>query len=255
MQPERSQREHDVRSSSALTIASSAQPTLYLSEWPFDPTIAMLVQADHTIEIDLNHLIDLINRASALGVRKIRTGALRATSAARVLSQGFHVIDTLALLSRDLSTPIRRPSVTLRTRRLRRRHIAAAESVDLDAFGPKWAQHRDALRDTGQATLHSRSRRVASDNQRVIGFALSGYTNDVGYLQRLAISPDHQGRGIGSVLAYDALQWMQRRGCDHALVNTSLRNERALGLYERIGFSELAEKLTIAELDVERRSL
>lgn len=250
MQPERSQPLDAAAPTRALIVATLSQPTLHLSEWPFDPTIAMLVQADHTVEIDPEHLVELIGRAASLGVRKIRTGALRATSTERVLSQGFHAIDTLALLSFDLSAPLRPLSVDSRLRPLRRRHLSAAEEVDLDAFGPKWAQHRGALLDTRQATLHSRSRRMTIDGQPVVGFALSGYTNEVGYLQRLAVSPNHQGQGIGFALTSDALRWMRQRGCDHALVNTSVRNEGALGLYEKIGFSVLAEQLTIAEIDV-----
>ena len=255
MHPERAQPVDDLPSPRALTIATSSQATLYLSEWPFDPTIAMLVQADHTVEISPDHLVELIDRAATLGVRKIRTGALRATSADRMLSQGFHVIDTLALLSFDLSAQIPQLPTNARVRRLRGRQLSAAESVDLDAFGPKWAQHRNALRDTRQATLHSRSRRVSAADQSVIGFALSGYTNDVGYLQRLAVSPAHQRKGVGYALTSDALRWMRHRGCDHALVNTSVRNEGALNLYAQIGFSELAEKLTIAEISVESTSL
>ncbi len=250
MQPERKRPVDAVASPRALTVASSSQPTLHLSEWPFDPTIAMLVQADHTVEIDPEHLVELIGRAKSLGVRKIRTGALRATSTERVLSQGFHTIDTLALLSFDLSAPIRPPSTDAHLRPLRRRHLSAAVAVDLDAFGPKWAQHRDALHDTRRATLHSRSRRATIARQPVVGFALSGYTNDIGYLQRLAVSPQHQSQGIGYALTSDALQWMQQRGCDHALVNTSVQNEGALGLYENIGFSVLSEQLTIAEIDL-----
>ena len=239
MQPERKRPVDAVASPRALTVASSSQPTLHLSEWPFDPTIAMLVQADHTVEIDPEHLVELIGRAKSLGVRKIRTGALRATSTERVLSQGFHAIDTLALLSFDLSAPIRPPSTDAHLRPLRRRHLSAAVAVDLDAFGPKWAQHRDALHDTRRATLRSRSRRATIDRQPVVG-----------YLQRLAVSPQHQGQGIGYALTSDALQWMQQRGCDHALVNTSVQNEGALGLYENIGFSVLSEQLTIAEIDL-----
>ncbi len=253
MQSERSQPVDGVPSPRTLTVASSSQPTLHLTEWPFDPTIAMLVQADHTVEINAEHLVELVNRASSLGVRKIRTGALRATSAEKVLDQGFHIIDTLALLSFDLSQPIRPPASTSRTRPLRGRHFSAAESVDLDAFGPKWAQHRDALIDTRRATLHFRSRRVGSNNEPIIGFALSGYTNDVGYLQRLAVSPAQQGNGIGYALSYDALQWMRQRGCDHALVNTSVRNEGALRLYQRLGFSELSEQLSIAEINMDSK--
>ncbi|MEC8487064.1 MAG: GNAT family N-acetyltransferase, partial [Actinomycetota bacterium] len=224
MQPERSQPVNDERHRRAFTMAS-ASPTLRLNEWPYDPTIAMLVQADHTIDINSGELVSLIDRASSMGVRKIRTGALRATSAEQVISHGFHVIDELALLKFDFAAPLPqiRPEVGLR--HLRRRHLRKAEAVDLDAFGPKWGQHREALRETQRATLHSRSRRCGDDQAAVIGFALSGYTNNVGYLQRLAVARRHQGYGIGFSLSCDALHWMHQRGCDHALVNTSLQND------------------------------
>ena len=253
MQPERFQPVDDERRRRAITTAS-ASPTLHLNEWPFDPTIAMLVQADHTIDINSDELVSLIDRASSMGVRKIRTGALRATSAEQVISHGFHVIDELALLKFDFAAPLppMRPEGGLR--HLRRRHLRNAEAVDLDAFGPKWGQHREALRETQRATLHSRSRRCGDDQAAVIGFALSGYTNNVGYLQRLAVAQRHQGCGIGFSLSCDALHWMHQRGCDHALVNTSLQNDNALALYKQIGFSQLSERLTIAELDVSTTS-
>ena len=144
MQPERSQPVDDERRRHAFTMAS-APPTLRLTEWPFDPTIAMLVQADHTIDINTDELVSLIDRASSKGVRKIRTGALRATSVERVISHGFHVIDELALLRFDFAAPLPQIRPEGELRHLRRRHLRNAEAVDLDAFGPKWGQHREAL--------------------------------------------------------------------------------------------------------------
>ena len=249
MQPERFQPVDDERRRRPFTTAS-ASPTLRLNEWPFDPTIAMLVQADHTIDINSDELVSLIDRASSMGVRKIRTGALRATSAEQVISHGFHVIDELALLKFHFAAPLPQMRPEGGLRHLRRRHLRNAEAVDLEAFGPKWGQNREALRETQRATLHSRSRRCGDDQAAVIGFALSGYTNNVGYLQRLAVAQRHQGCGIGFSLSCDALHWMHQRGCDHALVNTSLQNDNALALYTKIGFSQLSERLTIAELDV-----
>ena len=249
MEPVRSQPVDDAHRRHAFTTAP-ASPTLHLNEWPFDPTIAMLVQADHTIDINTDELESLVDRASSIGVRKIRTGALRATSAERVISHGFHIIDELALLKFDFSAPLPQLRPRGELRHLRRRHLRNAEAIDLDAFGPKWGQHREALRETQRATLHSRSRRCSDDQEAVVAFALSGYTNNVGYLQRLAVAQRHQGRGIGFSLSCDALHWMHQRGCDHALVNTSLQNDTALALYTQIGFSQLSERLTIAELDV-----
>jgi len=253
MQPERSQPIDDAQRRNALATASASQ-TLHLDEWPFDPTITMLVQSDHTIEINADELTSIVDYASSLGIRKLRTGALRATSAELVVSHGFHVIDELALLRFDFSAPLPQSRPTCQLRHLRRRHLRAAEAVDLDAFGPKWAQHREALRKTQQATLHSRSRRCSDDRDAVVAFALSGYTNNVGYLQRLAVAQRHQRSGVGFSLSCDALHWMHQRGCDHALVNTSLQNGNALALYEQIGFSQLSERLTIAELDVDTKS-
>ena len=253
MQPERSQPVDDERRRRAFAVAS-ALPTLRLNEWPYDPTIAMLVQADHAIDINSGELVSLIDRASSMGVRKIRTGALRATSAEQVISHGFHVIDELALLKFDFAAPLPQIRPEGGLQHLRRRHLRHAEAVDLDAFGPKWGQHREALRETQRATLHSRSRRCGDDQAAVIGFALSGYTDNVGYLQRLAVAQRHQGCGIGFSLSCDALHWMHQRGCDHALVNTSLQNDKALALYKQIGFSQLSERLTIAELDVSTTS-
>ena len=69
MQPERSQPVDDERRRHAFTMAS-APPTLRLTEWPFDPTIAMLAQADHAIDINTDELVS--HRSGVVkGVRKI----------------------------------------------------------------------------------------------------------------------------------------------------------------------------------------
>ena len=191
MQPKRSQPVDDERRRRAFTMAS-ASPTLRLNEWPFDPTIAMLVQADHTIVINSDELVSLIDRASSIRVRKIRTGALRATSAEQVISHGFHVIDELALLKFDFADPLPQMRPEGGLRHLRRRHLRNAEAVDLDALV------RNGDNTERRCARHNErpyiaSRRCGDDQAVVIGFALSGYTNNVGYLQRLAVAQRHQG--------------------------------------------------------------
>ena len=57
-----------------------------------------------------------------------------------------------------------------------------------------------------------------------------------GFLQRLAVDPEHQGHGLGRALAIDGLRWMKRRGVDRAMVNTQERNDAALALYQHLGF-------------------
>jgi ribosomal protein S18 acetylase RimI-like enzyme len=78
-----------------------------------------------------------------------------------------------------------------------------------------------------------------------VGYAVTGMTGDMGYLQRLAVDPDDAGRGIGRALVLDGLGWLRARGAVQALVNTQVDNERALGLYRSVGFRLLPTGLHV----------
>jgi ribosomal protein S18 acetylase RimI-like enzyme len=70
----------------------------------------------------------------------------------------------------------------------------------------------------------------------VTGYAVSGLAGRQGYLQRLAVDPTTWGQGQGRALVLDGLHWMRRRGARRAVVNTQVGNDRALALYEALGF-------------------
>jgi ribosomal protein S18 acetylase RimI-like enzyme len=77
---------------------------------------------------------------------------------------------------------------------------------------------------------------VATAGRRIVGYAVAGRAGPRGYLQRLAVAPSQAGRGVGSALVVDALVWMRDHGATRAVVNTQVVNERALALYEHLGF-------------------
>jgi mycothiol synthase len=79
---------------------------------------------------------------------------------------------------------------------------------------------------------------------------VSGRSGGRGFLQRLAVDPDVQTRGIGTALALDGMRWMQSRGATTVLVNTQVDNDRALGLYRRLGFHLLDERLAVLGRDL-----
>ena len=58
-----------------------------------------------------------------------------------------------------------------------------------------------------------------------------------GYIYRLAVSPDHRGKGLGPDILEDALKILRERGCDCARSDTGDDNGPTISLYERkMGF-------------------
>lgn len=202
-------------------------------------------------------------------ITTIRTSALFPTAATRFAELGFVGASTLALLRLDLrgetvpalAAPaaqhtVRRGGERWSTRNARRREFPALAEIDAAAFGPGWSHDAGELRQICAATPVHRVRvrcighPVPWVRRRLAAFAVAGATATHGYLQRLSVNPAAHRRGHGAALTLDALHWMRRRRLDDCLVNTSVDNVAALGLYERLGFVRLADVLQVMELDL-----
>jgi ribosomal-protein-alanine N-acetyltransferase len=229
----------------------SSRAGVRLRRWPGDETIGHLTLVDHGAVPSSVDIDQWIEQASARGLRAVRTGAMFQRTAEVFADAGFVTIDTLALLELDLRAA-RRPGITLETKRLARRHIHDAVAIDRRAFGAPWANDVASLTAIRRATPTYRARQLSTDG-RLVAFAISGIAGSTGYLQRLAVDPRHQRKGWGSSLVADALCWMHDRHLANALVNTAVGNTAALALYDRFGFRQRADQLTIAELDLTRR--
>jgi ribosomal protein S18 acetylase RimI-like enzyme len=167
------------------------------------------------------------------GVSRFFTPALTPLEVGPFLHAGFEVHERLHLLSRDLSTlPAEPPAATLPGRRW---HQGGVLEVDHAAFQPFWWFDARSLRDARRATPANRYR-VAVRRGRVEGYAITGRAGHRGYLQRLAVHPRAQGSGLGRGLVLDAFRWLARRGAAVVVVNTQEANQRALELYEGMGF-------------------
>jgi ribosomal protein S18 acetylase RimI-like enzyme len=116
--------------------------------------------------------------------------------------------------------------------------------VDARAFRGFWRFDRRALKEARTATS-SRRFQVARLNGRIVGYAITGRSGSRGYLQRLAVDPAVQGRGIGSLLVDDGFRWLHRHGVTSCMVNTQETNQRALALYERLGFRRQPQGLVV----------
>lgn len=229
--------------------------------WGGDPGVVQLALLDQDIVPDVEEIHRWIDSIDDATVHTLRTGAVFPAAAERFAGAGFEVIDTLALLRIDLHAvdppPLPVDPEGVVTAPLRRHHHQAAAAIDRAAFGAPWGNDADDLEEIRGATPthHATGRFVRTGRLRreLIGFAITGAASGQGYLQRLAVAPEHQGAGHGRALAAESLAWMRRRRLRAGLVNTAVTNEAALALYESLGFRPMAERLVVMQRPVGRR--
>lgn len=244
------------RRARTLTTIGGRRPRLWLGTWPTDSAVGHLIVTDHEHTPSTAEIARAIDEARARGMATVRTGALFPDAASALLDHGFAPIDTLTLLQRDLAGIAADDGTTSPStgeapaiRRLRVTDDAAAAEVDQLAFGRMWGYDRDTVTEVRRATPAHRARRIGP-RRHIEAYAISGAGDSTGYLQRLAVRPDRRRSGLASALVADSLRWMNARGLDSALVNTAADNRAALALYERFGFRQLHQQLTVAELRI-----
>jgi len=175
---------------------------------------------------------------SQQGFRRVVTGALSPAEQRGFLEAGFGVHEHLRLLVLDPRSglpPLPEEPRLYRAGPARRRHLL---TVDAIAFPTFWRLDRAGLRETLRATPQHRLRVALGPDRKVCGYAVSGASAGRGFVQRLAVSPSSQGRGIGMKLLLDGLYWLRSAGVYEVAVNTQLGNEAALALYHRVGFRD-----------------
>jgi ribosomal protein S18 acetylase RimI-like enzyme len=243
-----------VTGGAARTVAAVAPQTLAIGDdrlrvapWRGDPTTAYVV-ARHGRPSPYA-VARCVEQLAVGGWRAALTTALAPADQAPWLATGFTVHERLHLLSRAVEPlpPVGPTAVELR--RGRRRDRPAILEVDGAAFPAFWRLDDDGLEDALTAAPSARLRVAvdASAGSRIVGYAVTGRAGARGYLQRLAVDPAAQRRGIGAVLVADALRWLRRWGAREVLVNTQEENERAVALYEHLGFHRHDEGLAVLQ--------
>lgn len=179
------------------------------------------------------------------GYRSIITAALHRADRRPFLDAGFTQAERLHLLLHPLvDLPPTPPVRGVDLRRGRRREHGHALAVDRAAFAPFWRLDEAGLAEalSATATVHFQVARAAPG---IVGYAVCGRAGHRGYVQRLAVAPPYQGRGVGAALLVDGLRWLRRWGARDALVNTQEDNDRSLRLYLQAGFVLQSDDLAV----------
>ncbi len=177
-----------------------------------------------------------------IGASGVASPPLPDSSAGLWLSAGYEPHLVLDLYSRELSGA--QPDSSHEVIAGSGRQWAATEEIDQAAFPPIWRLDEAGLREAMKATPHA-SLLLTHQDDRTTGFAIVGVGSIAGYLQRVAVHPDHAHQGFGRSLVRAANQWARRRGARSMMLNTQPDNEAAARLYVSEGFERMLDRLTV----------
>lgn len=214
-----------------------------IGPWHDDPTTAYVAVAPSTTPLVSRAAVQrCLEHLMASGYDRAVTAALHGTDAHVFGTAGFELRERLHVLRHELDGPL--PDASPDLRRARRRDRTDVLDIDRRAFDPFWYLGPDGLDEALNATSSVRFR-VHEDAHGIGGYAVTGRSLDIGYLQRLAVDPDRAREGIGAALVQDALRWLRRRRGRVMLVNTQESNTAALALYLHLGFRLEPEHLSV----------
>lgn len=78
---------------------------------------------------------------------------------------------------------------------------------------------------------------VAALGNDVIGSVMAGYDGHRGWINYLAVGPQHQGAGIGRLLMERAEQHLEQAACPKINLQIRVDSSAAIEFYERLGFT------------------
>lgn len=113
--------------------------------------------------------------------------------------------------------------------------IVLLHELDKTAFKDSWSI------DTFRSELCGSTRRYIGmfDEDVLVGYIGMNLVIDECDIIRIAIHKDYQGRGLSKELFANAIEYMDSIGIKKILLEVSHVNEKAISLYERLGFKKI----------------
>jgi len=133
----------------------------------------------------------------------------------------------------------------VRLRPAAERDFATVTAIDQAAFAPHWWHSAATLRRRAAASSHFTVAELAG---AIAGYAEGEAHPSTAHLNRIAVHPAHQGRGLGTLLLCDALRAFWRQGAQQVTLNTQTDNHKSRQLYRRCGFEPTGDTVTAWEL-------
>lgn len=184
------------------------------------------------------------NKTLELGSSAVISPPLLAASQQAWLATGYEKYTSLRLLRKAIdieATP------ALPVTEIHNPSWARIVEIDGGAFGAEWQAElpalNEAMRSTGSSVLLGIQ--DPSSQDQLAAYAIVGVATITGYLQRLAVAPEAQRRGLGRALTRASVSWSRRRGARQMILNTKPENVAAQNLYLSEGFELLPDRLEL----------
>lgn len=123
-------------------------------------------------------------------------------------------------------------------RPMTREDLVSVQQIDYLAFGRLWRNAFDSIELAYEQAVQAT---VVEEAGNVIGYQITTPTPYGAHLGRLAVDPNHQGKGVGYALVHYLVSQLAEKGINRISVNTQDNNSKSLGLYEKVGFTETQE--------------
>jgi [ribosomal protein S18]-alanine N-acetyltransferase len=120
----------------------------------------------------------------------------------------------------------------LEIRRLTLRDLGAVEEIERASYPTPWSRSMFA----GELTKPASISLGAFEGETLVGYVIVSRYVDAWHVMNVAVRPEERGRGIGTALlerVFEATASDARRGYT---LEVRVSNERAIKLYERLGF-------------------
>ena len=165
---------------------------------------------------------------------------------------GLEEVDNIRYMNRAVRRSSRTSEV-MRVRAALDSEIRLVAERDVEAFDAPWHMGEKELRMwSRQGTLQ-----VLVDGLQVKGYTLITLPSELpptvvpfGFIVRLAVWPEFQRQGLGTLLLESAMDWLDDQGRQRVRLNVLASDQRALSFYEHHGFRTMRRPHTVFRKDL-----
>lgn len=165
-----------------------------------------------------------------------------------LLQSDFTFLQTIVVLHMNTPTWVQahtNPEIAIRL--IGDEDLKMVTEVDQASFQPLW---QNSFHGTSSAFKESTYATIAVHQDKIVGYQMSSSTTINAHLARLAVLPEMQGRGIGTILTKDMVRHYSRMGIGYITVNTQSDNLASIELYKKIGFDFSGERFPVMHYQI-----